>query len=141
MSNKHRKKILFICTGNSARSVMAEVLVNELSEGRYVAFSAGANPSGTINPLTIETLKKNKHNTDGLRSKPIDEFVTQKIDIVITVCDHAREWCPVWPKKTKVLHWGFEDPADFEGGEEEKAIFFNSVYLQIRIRISEFLQK
>ena len=63
MSNKHRKKILFICTGNSARSVMAEVLVNELSEGRYVAFSAGANPSGTINPLTIETLKKNKHNT------------------------------------------------------------------------------
>ena len=114
------KTILFICTGNSARSVMAEVLMNELGQGSYRAFSAGAKPSGEVNPLTIETLKSHGHNTDGLRSKSLTEFLDQDLDIVVTVCDHARESCPVWPQKTVVMHWGFDDPATFEGSREEK---------------------
>jgi arsenate reductase len=84
------KTILFICTGNSARSVMAEVLMNELGEGRYQAFSAGAQPSGEVNPLTIETLNAHGHSTDGLRSKSLTEFLDKDIDIVVTVCDNAR---------------------------------------------------
>jgi len=139
MEIKQPKKILFICTGNSARSVMAEVLTNDLSGGRYRAFSAGAKPSGIVNPFTIETLKRNNHKTDGLRSKSTDEFSDEDFDIVVTVCDNARESCPVWPQKTKVFHWGFRDPAVFEGSDEEKRIIFNAVYHQIRKRVEEFL--
>jgi arsenate reductase len=118
---------------------MAEVLINDLSGGRYLAYSAGAKPSGIVNPYTIETLKRNNHNTDGLRSKSIDEFTKKDFDVVVTVCDNAKESCPVWPKNTKVLHWGFEDPAEFEGNDEETRTFFNNIYLQIRKRIEGFL--
>jgi len=135
------KTILFICTGNSARSVMAEVLTNELGAGRYKAFSAGAKPSGEVNPLTIETLKAHGHATGGLRSKPLNEFLDMKLDIVVTVCDNARESCPVWPDKTEVLHWGFEDPVAFEGSYEEKLIFFEKIYGQIKEKIERFLEE
>jgi arsenate reductase len=135
------KTILFICTGNSARSVMAEVLMNELGEGRYQAFSAGAQPSGEVNPLTIETLNAHGHSTDGLRSKSLTEFLDKDIDIVVTVCDNARESCPVWPRKTAVMHWGFDDPAVFEGTREEKLAFFEKIYGQIRERIERFLEE
>jgi arsenate reductase len=131
--------LLFICTGNSARSVIAEVLMNELGKGRYKAFSAGAKPSGVINPLTIETLRAHGHDTSGLRSKPLTEFLDRELDIVVTVCDNARESCPVWPKKTQVFHWGFDDPAAFEGTREEKRAFFERIYGQIRERIERFL--
>lgn len=133
------KSILFICTGNSARSVMAEVLMNELSGGRYRAFSAGAKPSGEVNPLTIEVLKAHGHSTAGLYSKPLTEFLQKDLDVVVTVCDKARESCPVWPKKTKVMHWGFEDPAEFHGSREERLAFFEKIYGQIRERIERFL--
>jgi arsenate reductase len=135
------KTILFICTGNSARSVMAEVLTNELGEGRYRAFSAGAQPSGEVNPLTIETLKAHGHNTDGLRSKSLTEFLDRDLDIVVTVCDNARESCPLWPKKTTVMHWGVDDPAAFEGNREEKLAFFEKIYGQIRERIERYLEE
>ena len=135
------KTILFICTGNSARSVKAEVLTNELGAGRYKAYSAGAKPSGEINPLTIETLKAHGHETSGLRSKPLDEFLDMKLDIVVTVCDNARESCPVWPGKIEVLHWGFDDPAAFEGSHEEPLAFFEKIYGQIKEKITRFLEE
>ena len=135
------KTILFICTGNSARSVMAEVLMNELGKGRYEAFSAGAKPSGEINPLTIEILKAHGHSVSGLRSKSLTEFLDKELDMVVTVCDKARESCPVWPEKTLILHWGFDDPAAFEGTREEKLAFFEKIYWQIRERIKRFLKE
>ena len=135
------KTILFICTGNSARSVMAEVLMNELGKGRYEAFSAGAKPSGEINPLTIEILKAHGHSVSGLRSKSLTEFLDKELDMVVTVCDKARESCPVWPEKTLILHWGFDDPAAFEGTREEKLAFFEKIYGQIRERIKRFLKE
>jgi arsenate reductase len=131
--------ILFICTGNSARSVMAEVLMNELGVGRYRAFSAGAKPSGEVNSLTIEILKTHGHSISGLRSKWLNEFLDKDLDIVVTVCDNARQSCPVWPKETAVMHWGFDDPAAFEGTREEKRAFFEKIYGQIRERIERFL--
>ena len=135
------KTILFICTGNSARSVMAEVLMNELGHGKYQAFSAGAKPSGQVNPLTIEILKSHDHSIDGLRSKSLTEFLDKDLDIVVTVCDSARESCPVWPRKTRVMHWGFDDPAVFEGTQDEKRAFFEKIYGQIRERIERFLKE
>lgn len=135
------KKILFICTGNSARSVMAEVLMNRLGNGKYQAFSAGAVPTGVVNPLTIQVLTEHGHDTSSLRSKPLDEFLDEDFDVVITVCDNAREACPVWPKKTTVLHWSFEDPAAFGGTERERRAFFGKIYGQIEERISKFLRR
>jgi arsenate reductase len=135
------KTILFICTGNSARSVMAEVLMNELGDGEFKAYSAGAQPSGEVNPLTIETLNAHGHSTDGLRSKSLTEFLDKDLDIVVTVCDNARESCPLWPGKTTVLHWGFDDPAAFEGTREEKLAFFEKIYRQIGDKIEGFLKE
>ncbi len=135
------KRILFICTGNSARSIMAELLMNHLGKGEYQAFSAGAVPTGIVNPLTLQTLKERSHNITGLRSKPLDEFIDEEFDIVVTVCDDAKEACPVWPKKTKVLHWSFEDPAAFGGPEKEKRAFFEKIYGQIEERIGKFLRR
>ena len=122
------KKILFICRGNSARSVMAEVLMNQLGKGKYQAFSAGAVPTGVVNPLTILVLTEHGHDTSSLRSKPLNEFLDEDFDVVITVCDDARESCSVWPKKTMVLHWSFEDPAAFGGLEKERQAFFEKTY-------------
>ncbi len=133
------KKILFICTGNSARSIMAEILMNEYGKGRYRAFSAGAAPTGIVNPLTLQTLKEHGHDTIGLRSKPLDEFLDEKLDVVIAVCDAAKEACPVWPKKTLVLDWSLEDPAAFEGTEEEKKAFFEKIYRQVKEKIGVLL--
>ncbi len=134
------KRILFICTGNSARSIMAEVLMNHLGKGEYQAFSAGAVPTGIVKPLTLQTLKEHGHDTIGLRSKVLDEILHEDFDIVVTVCDDAKEACPVWPKKTKVLHWSFEDPAAFEGLEEEKRAYFEKIYGQVEKKIREFLK-
>lgn len=135
------KKILFICTGNSARSIMAEALMNRLSRGNFQAFSAGSKPSGTVNPMTIETLKNNGISSDGYRSKPLDEFLGQDIDIVVTVCDSAKESCPVWPAETEILHWSFDDPAAFNGSLEAKLEFFGKIFRQIEKNISSFLNK
>ena len=131
--------VLFLCTGNSARSVMAEAILNNLGRGRFKAYSAGSHPTGKINPFTVELLKKNRHPTDELRSKNWDEFAAAnapRMNIVITVCDSAAgEVCPVWPGQPATAHWGFEDPAAFQGSAEKKRAKFLEIYRQIAVRI------
>ena len=115
--------------------------MNHLGRGEYQVFSAGAVPTGIVNPLTLQALKEHGHDTIGLQSKPLDEFIDEEFDIVVTVCDDAKEACPVWPKKTRVLHWSFEDPAALGGSEKEMRAFFEKIYGQIEERIGRFLRR
>jgi arsenate reductase len=135
MSEK-RFNVLFLCTGNSARSVLAEAYLNAVAGDRFHAFSAGSHPKGAVHPITLDTLKL---PVEGLRSKSWDEFARNgapKMDFVITVCDSAAgEICPVWPGQPVTAHWSFPDPAAFEGREVEKRAFFLDVFRQIRARI------
>lgn len=137
------KQVLFLCTGNSARSVMAEALLNFHGMGRFKAYSAGSHPSGAINPFTIDTLKIAKMPVDGLRSKSWDEFSAPgapKLDFVFTVCDNAAgEVCPAWPGQPMTAHWGFPDPVVFQGADIEKRAFFQEIFRQIRTRIELFI--
>ncbi len=134
--------VLFLCTGNSARSVMAEAILNRLGRGRFHVFSAGSHPAGQVNPFTLDVLKTHDHPTDGFRSKSWDEFARPgalPMDIVITVCDSAAgEVCPVWPGRPATAHWGFPDPAAFEGGDADKRVFFETVYGMIEKRLQAF---
>lgn len=131
--------VLFLCTGNSARSVMAEVLLNKLGAERFRAFSAGSRPAGKVNPYTIELLERKGHPVAGLSSKSWDAFSRPEaphMDMIITVCDNAAgEACPVWPGKPVTAHWGFEDPAAFEGSHEAKSAKFNQIYVEIMARV------
>jgi arsenate reductase len=135
--------ILVLCTGNSSRSVMAEALFNTLGKGRFKAYSAGSHPSGTVNPFAIERCESLDYDVSQLRSKSWDEFATPDaphMDFVITVCDQAAgEVCPIWPGKPMTAHWGFEDPAAFEGTDEEKRQVFSKVYRQILGRVSQLV--
>ncbi len=137
------KQVLFLCTGNSARSIMAEALLNFYGMGRFRAHSAGSHPAGAVNPLTLDTLRIAKINTEGLRSKSWDEFSkpgAPKLDFVFTVCDNAAgEVCPVWPGQPITAHWGFPDPAAFEGSDTERRAFFQEIFRQIRTRIELFI--
>ena len=114
--------VLFLCTGNSARSIMAEVLMNQLGQGKFLAYSAGSHPKGTVHPLAIETLQGMHLPVDGLRSKSWEEFAgpdAPPLDFLFTVCDDAAaEVCPVWPGAPMTAHWGVEDPAAFAGTED-----------------------
>lgn len=133
--------VLFLCTGNSARSIMAESILNQLGGGQFVAYSAGSFPSGEVNPLALELLQKNRIPTEGLRSKPWDEFAkpgAPKLDFVFTVCDKAAgETCPIWPGQPMTAHWGIPDPAAVQGTDAERRhAFFNAFgELSQRIRI------
>ena len=135
--------ILILCTGNSARSIMAEVLFNVLGKGKFRAYSAGSHPSGAVNPFAVERCEALGYDTAGLRSKSWDEFAAPDaphMDFVITVCDQAAgEVCPIWPGKPMTAHWGFEDPAAFEGSEEDKRKVFSKIYRQIMNRVSQFV--
>jgi len=135
--------VLFLCTGNSARSVMAEVILNTLGKGRFKGYSAGSHPAGQVNPFTVELLRGNGLAVDELRSKSWDEFAAPgapKMDFVITVCDNAAgEACPIWPGQPVSTHWGFEDPAAFQGPDEETRRLFRLVYQQIASRVRIFL--
>jgi protein-tyrosine-phosphatase len=135
--------VLFLCTGNSARSIMAEALLNHWGKGRYRAYSAGSHPTGRVNPHTVELLQHLKLATGELRSKSWDEFAragAPAMDFVFTVCDQAAgEACPVWPGQPITAHWGFPDPAHFEGTEAEKAAIFADVFRQIEARIRIFV--
>ena len=134
--------VLFLCTGNSARSVLAETILNREGKGRFKAFSAGSHPTGTVNPHAIEILRLNNYSTDGLRSKSWDEFAhpgAPVMDFVFTVCDNAAgEICPIWPGQPISAHWGFPDPAAFEGSIAETRAVFVDVYRQIFTRVALF---
>ena len=141
MSEK-QYKVLILCTGNSARSVLGEVLFNVLGRGRIQAYSAGSNPAGKVNPGALEWLEENGHSTAGLRSKSWDEFAAPgapDIDFIFTVCDNAAgEACPIWPGKPATAHWGIPDPAHVEGDEARRAAF-NKAAEQLAKRINLFL--
>jgi len=131
--------VLFLCTGNSARSIMAEAILNKLGRGRFQAYSAGSSPAGQVNPFALELLQRDNLATEGLRSKSWDEFAAAgapHMDFVFTVCDKAAgEVCPVWPGQPMTAHWGFEDPVAFQGGDEEKRRFFSHIFMQISTRL------
>ncbi|MGB3275772.1 MAG: arsenate reductase ArsC [Castellaniella sp.] len=135
--------VLFICTGNSARSILAEGILNELGEGRFHAYSAGSQPKGEVHPLALATLGRLHMKTTGYRSKSWDEFVAPGapvFDFIFTVCDNAAgESCPFWPGKPVSAHWGVPDPAAAEGSEEERLNAFQDAALALRRRIELFL--
>lgn len=135
----HPYKVLILCTGNSARSIIGEYLLRLKGRGRFEAYSAGAKPTGTVNPLALWVLK-DRYDIDasGARSKSWDEFKGVEFDFVITVCDNARESCPVFPGHPVVAHWGSPDPAEFQGTEREKQWLFVQVASQIARRIELF---
>ncbi len=134
--------VLFLCTGNSARSILGEAILNEIGKGRFRAFSAGSHPAGQVNPLAIELLQRNHMSTEGLRSKSWDEFATPDsphLDFVFTVCDNAAgEVCPIWPGQPMTAHWGVEDPAAVEGSTEAMQRAFSQVFMLLHRRISLF---
>ena len=131
--------VLFVCTGNSARSILAEGLLNHLARGRFIAHSAGSHPSGAVNPFAVSTLQSLRIPADGLRSKNWKEFAqpgAPALDFVFTVCDNAAgEVCPVWPGQPMTAHWGVPDPAAFEGTDEEKIRVLLSTAVTLKRRI------
>ena len=133
-----KSKVLILCTGNSARSQMAEGLFRQAGGDRYEVFSAGTNPS-LVRPEAVAVMREIGIDISGHRSKSVDEFAGQELDLVITVCDHAKESCPVFPGTTQRLHWPFEDPAALAGSEEQRLAAFRSIRDQIRARIQRFL--
>jgi arsenate reductase len=135
--------ILFLCTGNSARSIMAEALMNHLSRGRFHAYSAGSHAVGQVNPFALELLRRKGFAVDALCSKNWDEFAqpdAPQMDFVITVCDKAAgEVCPVWPGQPMTAHWGFEDPAAAIGSETARRKVFEKIFIEIARRIELML--
>ncbi|GEO83119.1 MULTISPECIES: arsenate reductase ArsC [Alphaproteobacteria] len=135
--------VLFLCTGNSARSILAESCLNREGRGRFTAYSAGSHPKGEVHPMAIELLKRANYDTSGLRSKSWEEFAVPcapKMDFVFTVCDAAAaEACPVWPGQPMTAHWGVPDPAAVEGSDTEKALAFADAYRMLNNRISIFV--
>ena len=134
--------VLFLCTGNSARSILAEVLIQHWGKGRFVGYSAGSFPKGEVNPLALDLIERLGLRTDGLRSKSWGEFAkpgAPVMDFVFTVCDQAAgETCPIWPGNPVTAHWGVPDPAAVEGTEEERRQAFRDAYRQLETRIKLF---
>ena len=135
--------VLFLCTGNSARSIMAESILRKLGAGRFNAFSAGSHPKGTVNPLALKTLAAYRLPTEGLRSKNWNEFATSdapQLDFAFTLCDDAAgETCPAWPGQPMTAHWGIEDPAAVEGTDIDKERAFAQAFRYLRNRITAFI--
>ena len=140
--NERVFNVLFLCTGNSARSILAEAILNSLGKSRFRAFSAGSHPKGEVNRFAIELLRKQGLDVSGLRSKSWDEFAAPgapHLDFVFTVCDNAAdEVCPIWPGQPMTAHWGIEDPAAVEGSDEEKRSAFSTASRLLQNRISLF---
>lgn len=143
MTDQKLYNVLFLCTGNSARSLMAEVSLARHGAGKFRAFSAGSHPKGVVHPMTIELLQKLNYRTDHLRSKSWEEFSgpgAPPLDFVFTVCDQAAaEVCPVWPGQPMTAHWGVEDPAAFVGPPDRMFAKFREVYVQLDRRIQIFV--
>lgn len=142
-NNHDPLNVLFLCTGNSARSILAECLLNRLGQGKFRAYSAGSMPAGDVNPRALNLLRKTNFDVSGLRSKSWEEFAgpdAPKLDFVFTVCDNAaNEVCPVWPGQPMTAHWGLPDPATVEGTEAEKAFAFDDCFRMLNQRISIFV--
>jgi len=134
--------VLFLCTGNSARSILAESVLRKIGAGKFNAYSAGSQPKGNVNPMALDVLVGHKFPTEGLRSKSWDEFAgaeAPQLDFIFTVCDNAAgESCPVWPGKPMTAHWGIEDPAAVEGTDAEKRIAFTTALRHMKLRIAAF---
>ena len=134
--------VLFLCTGNSARSILAEQLMNHWGRGKFRGFSAGSHPKGQVHPIALALLEHMKIPTEGLRSKGWDEFAVPGapvLDFVFTVCDNAAgEMCPVWPGQPITAHWGVADPAAVEGSDPEKWLAFRTAYHELESRIKSF---
>ena len=132
-------RVLFVCTGNSARSQLAEALLERLGGDDFAVFSAGTNPKG-VNPYTIRVLADSGIDWSAARSKSVDEFLDQPFDYVITVCDRARQSCPVFPGQHNSLHWGLDDPADVEGSDADRLAAFKRTELELVGRIRPFVE-
>lgn len=141
MTEGEKKKVLILCTGNSCRSQMAEVIWNKLGGENWEAVSAGSKPAGYVHPLAIKLMKEYELPTEGLESKSVEPMLEQHFDLVVTVCDGAKGDCPAFPGAKTVLHWPFEDPNDAEGDESEKMEVFRSVADLIQARIKAYLGK
>lgn len=141
--NEPTYNVLFLCTGNSARSIMAEVILNRFGRGRFHAYSAGSYPKESVHPLTLKLIEQFGLSTDGLRSKSWDEFEmpeAPRMDFVFTVCDQAaQEPCPVWPGQPITAHWGTPDPAGAEGDETQRMQAFRAAYRELEKRIQLFV--
>ena len=135
--------VLFLCTGNSARSILAESVLNRLGQGRFRGFSAGSFPKGQVHPYALQLLQRQNYPTDHLRSKSWDEFAepgAEPLDFVFTVCDDAAgEVCPVWPRQPMTAHWGLPDPAAVEGSEAERRLAFAETLRKLCNRIDVFV--
>jgi arsenate reductase (thioredoxin) len=135
--------VLFLCTGNSARSILAEAFLNSAGRGRFRAYSAGSRPGGTVNPFALELLRKNRIPTEGLRSKTWDEFSkagAPHMDFIFTVCDNAAgEVCPIWPGRPMTAHWGVADPAAAQGSDDDRRKAFQGAFTQLTTRVRLFL--
>ena len=144
MTDPRPYKVLFLCTGNSARSILAEALLNKLGRGRFKAYSAGSFPKGEVHPHAITIVENLGFEASDFRSKSWDEFAqagAPALDFIFTVCDNAAgEVCPIWPGQPMTAHWGIPDPADVEGSETEKAIAFAEACRQLRNRIGLFVE-
>jgi len=144
MSIDRAYNVLFLCTGNSARSILAEAFLNEEGKGRFRAFSAGSFPKGAVNPFALALLGQLGYPTDGLRSKSWDEFAiagTAQMDFVFTVCDQAAgEVCPIWPGRPVSAHWGIPDPAAVQGSDAEKMQAFREALRMLANRIGVFAE-
>ncbi len=141
--SEHVFNVLFLCTGNTARSILAEAILNKDGRGRFRGYSAGSQPKGTINPVALHLLQRLEYPTDGLRSKSWQEFAkpgAPVMDFVFTVCDNAAgEACPVWPGRPMTAHWGIEDPAAVEGSDAEKEAAFIEAHRLLKNRIGAFI--
>jgi arsenate reductase len=135
--------VLFLCTGNTARSILAEGTLRQLGQGRFNAFSAGSQPKGVVNPFALKVLAAHNYPTDGYRSKSWSEFAgpdAPRMDFVFTVCDSAAgEACPIWPGQPMTAHWGIEDPAAVEGSDIERERAFEQAFRYLRNRIMAFV--
>lgn len=138
MTDREPIRVLFVCTGNSARSIMAEAQLRHHGKGAFEVFSAGTEPK-SINPLTLRALAESGIDASFARSKSVTEFQGQPFDYVVTVCDQARRACPIFPGVHESLHWGYEDPAAAEGTEDERMAVFRKVLIQLGQRISQFV--
>jgi arsenate reductase (thioredoxin) len=143
VSSNEPLNVLFLCTGNSARSIMAEVVLNRLGRGKFKAYSAGSQPAGAINPIALQVLHQAHYDTSGLHSKSWDEFAkpgAPKLDFVFTVCDNAaQEVCPIWPGQPMTAHWGLPDPVKAQGSDAERHLAFADALRMLTNRIGIFV--